>query len=203
MRSQRKNRNPDEWIQSSRKVCQRLNREFDVLAQNHLLLYYPAPGEFEIDLRFLKSTIKVTGQVNWLLPRVLPEDNCFEPYLIEETALNSPGKPTKKEVFEDQNRSLVPGAFGIPEPDPDRCKQMEVSEIDFVFVPGLAFDLEGCRVGYGGGYYDRFLMDLPNSIESVGVCYDFQLVDRVPRSQHDVPVDTVVSDEQMIEVKPQ
>lgn len=86
---------------------------------------------------------------------------------------------------------LLPGKFSIPEPplSPDAV----LKEVSVIFVPGLAFDLECYRLGYGGGYYDRFLPKFQSALK-VGVCYDFQLLDRLPREPFDVPVDIVVTE---------
>ena len=81
-------------------------------------------------------------------------------------------------------------AFGAPEPaddDPAAC-----DETALVIVPGLAFDRRGYRIGYGGGYYDRFLAR-EQSHPTIGLCYDFQLVSRLNCAPHDIPVDTVFS----------
>ena len=64
--------------------------------------------------------------------------------------------------------------------------------IDVVLVPGMAFDAEGRRLGRGKGYYDRFLSSLHPRPKLVGVCFDFQKVDRVPTETRDVAVDLVV-----------
>jgi 5-formyltetrahydrofolate cyclo-ligase len=66
-----------------------------------------------------------------------------------------------------------------------------VGEIDLVIVPGLAFTVDGDRLGYGQGYYDRFLPTV--CARSVGVCFTDQLVDVMPLTEHDVRVDVVVS----------
>ena len=63
--------------------------------------------------------------------------------------------------------------------------------IDVIIVPGLAFDHEGGRLGYGGGYYDHFLSANPDALK-VGVAYDFQLIDYVPTQCHDVRIDKVI-----------
>ena len=60
-------------------------------------------------------------------------------------------------------------------------------------MPGLAFDPEGHRVGYGGGFYDRFLRREPRH-PTIALCYDFQLFDRLEAEAHDVPVDAVIAD---------
>lgn len=66
------------------------------------------------------------------------------------------------------------------------------SEFDLLVVPGLAFDKEGNRIGYGGGHYDRFLVrQLP--AQTVGVCFIEQLVDQIPSEAHDVQLSEVIS----------
>jgi len=58
-------------------------------------------------------------------------------------------------------------------------------------MPGMAFDRDGRRIGYGGGYYDKFLAAEPNH-PAIALCYDFQVVDRLPTEEFDIPVDLVL-----------
>lgn len=82
----------------------------------------------------------------------------------------------------------VTSAFGISEP---QGPAIDPAEVQLVIVPGLAFTVDGARLGYGGGYYDRFLA--AHSAPSVGVCFAEQLVDELPTDAHDVRVHRVVS----------
>lgn len=87
---------------------------------------------------------------------------------------------------------LVPGPYrGILEPE--RAVDGDQVRPDLVIVPGLAFDGDGYRVGYGGGYYDRCLAGWPGAAR-YGYAFAWQRVDRVPREPHDVPVDALVTD---------
>ena len=88
--------------------------------------------------------------------------------------------------------ALAPGgAFGILEPTEDG----PVADDDgaLVLVPGLAFDARGHRLGYGGGYYDRWLAANPGH-PTVALCYGFQRVDRIEDEEHDIAVDAIISD---------
>lgn len=91
---------------------------------------------------------------------------------------------------------LRAGAFGILEPDPavsHAPSEEEALGTDaVVLVPGIAFTPRGDRIGYGRGYFDRFLRSF-NGI-SIGLAYDFQIVDEFEVTPHDVPVDFVVSE---------
>lgn len=80
--------------------------------------------------------------------------------------------------------------FGAPEPIDD--SPVACDESALVIVPGLAFTIQGYRIGYGGGYYDRFLAKEPTH-PTIGLCYDFQLCDTLEYETHDIPVDTVFS----------
>ena len=91
----------------------------------------------------------------------------------------------------DRLDDLAPGAFGIPEPVAD--EPIMEDETALVLVPGLAFDAEGRRVGYGGGYYDRYLARHAHH-PTVALCYDFQFVDRLEAEAHDIPVGLVLTD---------
>lgn len=63
---------------------------------------------------------------------------------------------------------------------------------DLILVPGLAFDRQGNRLGYGGGYYDSFLKDHPEA-HKVGISYPFQLLDHIPTEEHDVNLDEILT----------
>ncbi len=81
------------------------------------------------------------------------------------------------------------GYCGIPEPVADEPVARE--EKALVLMPGLAFDENGGRMGYGGGFYDKFLEQEPGH-PTLALCYDFQMVPRVPVEEHDCPVDAVI-----------
>lgn len=88
--------------------------------------------------------------------------------------------------------SLKVGAFGILEPSGPDYPLEEYVNIDLALVPGMAFDSYGNRLGRGKGYYDRLLPQLVNA-HKIGVCYPFQMVDRVPCEDHDMKVMEVVN----------
>ncbi|MBI2101907.1 5-formyltetrahydrofolate cyclo-ligase [Candidatus Woesearchaeota archaeon] len=94
--------------------------------------------------------------------------------------------------------NLAPAKFGILEPV--GLMKIAYKNIDIVLVPGIAFDREGHRIGYGFGYYDKFLKKVPKAVK-IGLCFDFQVVDKVPREEHDVPVDLIVTESKVIECK--
>lgn len=87
---------------------------------------------------------------------------------------------------------LTGSRYGIPEPQPERCKVVAPSRADVVLVPGIAFTREGHRIGYGGGYFDRFLHDFGGL--SIGLAYEFQLVDAIPTGPHDMRLNLVVTE---------
>ena len=103
----------------------------------------------------------------------------------------------KLELFKMKDfENLEKSKFGILEPNA-YCESIGNCGIDFILVPGLAFDLSGGRVGYGGGYYDRYISSLPKyeTIPKVAIAYDFQIVDEVPMNKYDIPVDRIIIDE--------
>lgn len=93
----------------------------------------------------------------------------------------------------DPARDIVAGHRGLPEPD-TRCERVPAASIDWVLVPGIAFDRMGGRLGYGGGYYDRLLPVLPARAARVAGAFSAQIVDAVPSAPHDITMDTVVTE---------
>lgn len=89
------------------------------------------------------------------------------------------------------DKGLVRDKWGI---DVDTNGSAPIEKIDLVILPGVAFDRRGGRLGFGKGYYDRFLSGLDSSVLKVGLCYRFQLLERLPLSEYDAPVDVVVTE---------
>jgi len=89
-----------------------------------------------------------------------------------------------------EDLSLVENGYAnIPEPIADAPVADDPTAL--VLMPGLAFTKEGNRMGYGGGFYDKFLAAEPNH-PTVALCYDFQMVDYIPTEDYDIPVDRVL-----------
>jgi 5-formyltetrahydrofolate cyclo-ligase len=97
----------------------------------------------------------------------------------------------------DLTRDVAPGYRGIPEPHAG-CPPIAPEAIDWVLVPGVAFDPRGHRIGYGGGYYDRLLPALPASAARIAGAFELQIVDEVPTAPHDFALDAIVTEARVI-----
>lgn len=94
---------------------------------------------------------------------------------------------------------LVPGYMNIPEPTLDRKSEFNLSDVDLIIIPGVAYDRKGNRIGYGGGYYDRLLADPESSsIPIVAPAFAQQLVTSIPSEPHDRKVDIIVTEHGVI-----
>jgi 5-formyltetrahydrofolate cyclo-ligase len=91
---------------------------------------------------------------------------------------------------------LQPGPFGILQPRPSSFRAVQPSEIDLWLLPGIAFDEEGNRLGFGGGYYDRFLPGRRGA--AIGLAFDFQIVESLPVEENDHSVDQVITEKRTI-----
>jgi len=91
------------------------------------------------------------------------------------------------------------GTFNIFEPKKEFFRPVSPEELDLIIVPGVAFDKDGDRIGYGMGFYDNFLSSLKKRIPVVGLAYELQIVDDIPMHDKDVTVDKVVTEESIIE----
>jgi len=88
---------------------------------------------------------------------------------------------------------LETGHYGIREPKADRLRPVPREEIDAVLIPAVAFDRQGRRVGYGGGYYDRFLPEIPRAAR-IGAAFACQIVPEIPTDRYDVQVDRIATE---------
>lgn len=118
---------------------------------------------------------------------VIPISDLEHKRLIPSELLDYPG-------------DLTEGTYGIMEPKSDCVRPRDPREIDLVLVPGVAFDRRGNRLGYGAGFYDRFLENLPQ-VTTVALAYGIQVLDNAYPEPHDHPVHYLVTETEVIDCR--
>lgn len=126
-------------------------------------------------------------------------EECFKqgkkvalPYCIKE---GTRIVPTELRDIENDIEELN---MGYLQPKKECIRPISIDEIDLIIVPGIAFDKRCYRLGFGAGYYDRFLNNLHLSIPTIGVCYDYQIIHSIPNEPHDVPLDFIITEKRII-----
>jgi 5-formyltetrahydrofolate cyclo-ligase len=105
------------------------------------------------------------------------------------------GKPTLEWfAVADWSELVEAGSFGLREPNAGLCRQVKADELDFALIPGLAFDVEGVRLGRGGGFYDCFLSLVPAKLACIGLMFACQQVEKVPREGHDAKLPRLLTE---------
>lgn len=157
----------------STRIIERLI-SLEVVAQsNSILLYYSSP--LEVSTKELINRLLLTNKQIYL-----PSTRELEVTLIN------------------KNTEYIEKLMGIKEPkSPSRNLP---ASIDLAVVPGLAFDTEGYRLGYGGGWYDKILEEI-NVKTIIGLCFQEQLVQKLPTESHDKPVDAIITDIEVFRIK--
>lgn len=92
------------------------------------------------------------------------------------------------------DKELEKKAFGILEPKEEYIREILIDTIDLLIVPCVAFDKRCFRIGYGAGFYDRFLKNLNKDIFTIGLAYEFQLIEKVPVAEHDIAVRKILTE---------
>ena len=101
-------------------------------------------------------------------------------------------------IMEDKFEKIkfTKGKYGIFE---NSMSTTIIDKIDLLIIPGIAFDLKGYRIGYGKGYYDRFL-SLGKSKCIMGLSYESQIINEIPNNEHDIPVDIIITEKKIIRI---
>ena len=86
------------------------------------------------------------------------------------------------------------GTYGIREPNKDLSNEIDVKNIDVLIVPAVAYDKNCYRLGYGGGYYDRFIEHLRDDAITIGIAFDLQLFDSIPKEEHDAQLNYIITE---------
>ena len=92
---------------------------------------------------------------------------------------------------------LSPSTLGILEPKKER--PIPLDKVDLVVIPGIAFDAKGNRIGFGRGFYDRFLSRIPKRILKIGLAFELQVVETIPEGLTDIPVDKIITEKRIID----
>ena len=111
--------------------------------------------------------------------------------------VDAPARMLRAYRIEDIARDVETGYRGIPEPRAT-CPEVALERVDWVLVPGVAFDAAGRRLGYGGGFYDRLLPYVATTATHVAGAFEMQIVDAVPTAPHDIGVDAVVTEQRTL-----
>lgn len=149
-----------------------------------------------------KQMKKIKPPVRWGLfqglsdePNLSQIENSFPNIEIYYPRMLSAEKAQQSLIFS-RNPQKTKGAFGVLEPVQDPQYEINLSEMSGLFVPGVAFDRSGHRLGRGKGFYDKALSNFPGL--KVGICFEFQIVDSVPVESHDVSMDYIITNKELI-----
>lgn len=93
---------------------------------------------------------------------------------------------------------VSPGYMGIREPAHDESRLMDINDVEMVIMPGVGFDAEGNRLGYGKGYYDKLIAGASKKIPLVAIAFEAQMCESIPAEAHDVAVSAVVTEDRII-----
>lgn len=121
--------------------------------------------------------------------------------VVSAPRVNAASRMLEAYAVVDLQRDVAPGFRGIAEPLP-HCQPVALDAIDWVLVPGVAFDTRGHRIGYGGGYYDRLLPLLRGDARRIAGAFELQVVEQVPAAPHDLKVDAIVTERRTMELRP-
>lgn len=136
-------------------------------------------------------------------------NNEVSTYSLIKKLLNL-GKIVSSPITLKEERKLIPsqitdlkngiqyGAYNIREPKPECSPAINIKDLDVVIVPAVAYDKNCYRLGYGGGFYDRFLENLRKDAVTIGIAFDLQIFDEVPKESHDAQLDYIVTESRIL-----
>lgn len=172
MLSMRKSMDKGEVERLSKKICA-IVQVLDIYKKaRDICLYMPVNNE--ADVSYLIEAASLDGKRVWM-PKVNGKEMDFFLY--------------------DEDTEMEKGTFGIPEPKSNT--KLSPDEYTLVIMPGAAFSVKYERIGYGGGYYDRFLKKYPEC-KTAAVCFGFQILSELPSEKHDVRPGAIISEEQVL-----
>ena len=159
--------------EKSNAICKRLLETEEYKNASTIAAYMPLESEAST-LGIIRKALEDGKKV--VLPRVEANEIVFYDYKLDD--------------------ELIKSSFGINEPKGEEAKKADKDSIDMIILPGLVFDIDRNRLGFGRGFYDRFLCDFNKT--KIGICFDEQITDLVPTDIFDVKMDEVITDKRLI-----
>ncbi|MGH4051443.1 MAG: 5-formyltetrahydrofolate cyclo-ligase [Clostridium sp.] len=178
MLSQRKNMKIQDVSAFSNKIINTIIRLPQFIKCKNIMLYLSFNNE-----------VDTLPLVTWCLNN---SKTVIAPYCVQKTREIIPFE------INDIKTDVTKSAFGIMEPKHDLLKMVNINDIDLIIVPGVLFDKHCNRIGFGAGYYDRFLSKKSKDAITIGIAYDNQIIDEIPADIYDVPLDFIVTQGRII-----
>ncbi|MCL4386464.1 MAG: 5-formyltetrahydrofolate cyclo-ligase [Actinobacteria bacterium] len=159
----------------SRIITKKLLKTGEYKSSQTIFIYYPFRSE--IDTKgIIKDALKKGKKI--IMPKIA-------------------GSQLKVFYVSNLKNDLKTGSFGIMEPDVLKCGEAKFDEIDLAIVPGLCFDLNFNRIGYGGGYYDKISEMLRKDVKKIALAFDLQMVKNVPCCPYDKKINIIITESQI------
>jgi len=100
--------------------------------------------------------------------------------------------------LKDYDKELIRGKWNILKPAKDFYRPFSLNLIDLIIIPGIAFDRKGNRLGFGKGFYDRFLGKVSSNVNLISLAFELQLVEDIPAQSYDIPMDYIITEKEII-----
>jgi 5-formyltetrahydrofolate cyclo-ligase len=160
---------------TSKIIVEKFHNTNYYIDSNNILAYYPFGSEIDTTI-LISSALENNKSI--ILPKVYYRE--LRLYYVDKLS-----------------EQLERGKYGILEPVPRFCKPAEMKDIDLAVVPGIGFDKNLNRLGYGRGFYDRFLKLIPEEVKKIALCFDVQVVEYIPVSEHDIKIDLLITESEI------
>ena len=168
----------EEIKNKSRKIYLALIKESEYIISRNILFYVATRSEVQTK-EIINKSIRIGKNI--CVPIILSEHND----LIPSKLINF-------------DRELEKGKKGILEPRKEFHRLFPIKDLELVILPGIAFDLEGNRIGRGLGYYDKFLKKVNPSTRFIALAFEMQIIDKVPIHEKDISVHKIITEDRII-----
>jgi len=169
---------PEFVLENSKKIAENLLNLDIYQSSNNIMLYIATQDEVQTQ-KIIESAQRDKKRI--FIPLIIRRDNALLPSLVI-----------------DFEKELIPGILGIYQPRKEFYRIYPPTVLDLIIVPGVAFTIQGHRLGRGGGYYDRFLSQLEPKTLSIALSFEMQILNKIPIDIQDIPVDYIITEERVI-----
>ena len=175
---ERGNLPPEFILENSKKIAENLINLSIYQSSTNIMLYIATQDEVQTK-EIIESAQRDRKRI--FIPLIIRRDNVLLPSLVI-----------------DFEKELIPGVLGIYQPRKEFYRIYPPSVLDIIIIPGVAFTVQGHRLGRGGGYYDRFLSQLESKTLSIALSFEMQILNKIPIDVQDMPVDYIITEERVI-----